>query len=53
MYNILLIPVDVKSNDDDSVVETLKDSLEEYYVTHNWEWIMEGWSMNELKICFT
>ena len=42
MYYILFIPVVVKSNDNDSVVEILKTSLEEYYVTHNWEWIMEG-----------
>ena len=48
MYNILFIPVNVKSNDD-SVAETLTKSLEECYVTHNWEWIMEGWSIDELK----
>ena len=53
MYYILFIPVVVKSNDDDSVVETLKNSLEEYYITHNWEWIRVGWSIDELKKRFT
>ena len=42
--------VDVKSNDDNPVVEALSNSVEEYYVTHDYDlWKIEKW-MNLKKI---
>ena len=44
VYYILFIPVDVKSKNEDSVVEAFSNSLEECYVTHNFDlWKDEQW----------